>query len=275
MISAPKAVQQILHAADRDVEVGGLSDRDLTAAEREQLPGQPRGPLRHAPDLFDGFPQRTVARNLLRQFVAVAEQHGDQVVEVVRDAARQPPDRFHLLGLPQLRFELVAIGHVARDHGDPDNLTIIDQHLCKRLDRDPRAPPRHDLGPHRARRRVGALLEHPSDGLDVSLVEEPIGVDRPRFLPWIPAQLLSGPVHRRNAAAPVVHDDDIGGAIEEVIELCLERSPARGLPLNGAVLGLKPAVDDRQRRPRREHEQEGQGQDRTGSFRHQQISFVY
>ena len=36
--------------------------------------------------------------------VGVAEDGGEHVVEVVRDAAGEPPDRFHLLRLAQLRF---------------------------------------------------------------------------------------------------------------------------------------------------------------------------
>ena len=49
---------------------------------------------------------------LFAQQVHVAEHGGEDVVEVVGDAAREPPDRFHLLRLTQLEFELAALGNV-------------------------------------------------------------------------------------------------------------------------------------------------------------------
>ena len=49
---------------------------------------------------------RIVGRELLEQQVGVAEDRGEQVVEVVRDAAGEPADRFHLLRLPELLFAL-------------------------------------------------------------------------------------------------------------------------------------------------------------------------
>ena len=47
-----------------------------------------------------------------QQQLAVAENHGQQVVEVVRHAAGQPADGFHLLRLLILRLERAAFGDV-------------------------------------------------------------------------------------------------------------------------------------------------------------------
>ena len=41
------------------------------------------------------------------------------VVEVVRDAAGEAPDRLHLLRLPHLRFESRSLRNVARDRRSP------------------------------------------------------------------------------------------------------------------------------------------------------------
>ena len=46
--------------------------------------------------------------------LAVAADHGQQVVEVVRDTARELADRLHLLRLPELVLEPAALGDVAQ-----------------------------------------------------------------------------------------------------------------------------------------------------------------
>src|SRR3712207_7309112 len=48
------------------------------------------------------FPDTTLFRSLLQDEVAVGEHAGEQVVEVVGDAAGELPDRLHLLRLPEL-----------------------------------------------------------------------------------------------------------------------------------------------------------------------------
>ena len=47
---------------------------------------------------------------------AVAEDGGQQVVEVVRDATGKVANRFHLLRLPQLLLEAMALGRLLDDH---------------------------------------------------------------------------------------------------------------------------------------------------------------
>jgi len=41
-----------------------------------------------------------------------SRDHGQEVVEVVRDAAREPPDGLHLLRLAQLLLEVPALADV-------------------------------------------------------------------------------------------------------------------------------------------------------------------
>ena len=103
-------------AVDHAVQVDHGRLHHLLAAEREQLAGELGGGsaaglhLAHARGGADshGHPPGDQ--------LAVAEDHGEQVVEVVRDAAGQLPDRFHLLRLPQLRFERPLQGDVALHH---------------------------------------------------------------------------------------------------------------------------------------------------------------
>src|SRR3989475_12244562 len=46
---------------------------------------------------------------------------GQQIVEIVRDAAGEPPDRLHLLRLAVLHFELSHLREIGRDRQYPRN----------------------------------------------------------------------------------------------------------------------------------------------------------
>src|SRR6266566_443973 len=85
------------------------------AAEREQLSGQHGRALRRTPDVEEPFAIRIVGRQVLEHQVGRAEDRGQKVVEVVRDAGRQATHRLHLLRLAELLLEPLALRHVV-DH---------------------------------------------------------------------------------------------------------------------------------------------------------------
>ena len=122
---APQHRPHLLHHA---VEIQHARFEDLLAAEGQQLPGQSRGALSGLVDLHEAGPQRIARAQLAEQQLAVAVDHRQQVVEVVRHAARQPPDRFHLLRLLELGFQRLALGNVMRDDLHAANLPIGIQH---------------------------------------------------------------------------------------------------------------------------------------------------
>ena len=95
---------------DRSRRVHDLRHEHLPAAEGEQLAGQRRAPVGGADDLFEVGPTWIVGREVVRHEVGVAADREDEVVEVVRDAARELSDRFHLLGVAELRLKLRARG---------------------------------------------------------------------------------------------------------------------------------------------------------------------
>ena len=109
---AERARQQIGHADDQPVGVDRARIERLPAREREQPLGQLRGPL--------GADQRVVERAFGARLdhaalgdAEIADDDGQQVVEVVRDAAGQLADRLHLLRLPQRllgEFAPLALG---------------------------------------------------------------------------------------------------------------------------------------------------------------------
>ena len=88
-------MEQLLHVADHLVEVQHREADELAAAEGQELVGQVGGPLRGAPDLLhvakDRLPALAAARRgrheLLGDEAGVVEDHGEQVVEVVRHPA--------------------------------------------------------------------------------------------------------------------------------------------------------------------------------------------
>ena len=49
----------------------------------------------------------------------VADDHGEQVIEIVGNPACQLADRFHFTGLAQLFLEAAALGNVAGDADEP------------------------------------------------------------------------------------------------------------------------------------------------------------
>ena len=77
---------------------------DLLAAEGEELPRERSGALGRAPDLLDVGTGADRRAELVEQQIRVAEDRGQDVVEVVRDAAGEPAHRFHLLRLAQLHL---------------------------------------------------------------------------------------------------------------------------------------------------------------------------
>ena len=76
--------------------------QDLFAAEGEELARQGGGAVAGLIDLADVALQRVFRLQSPQGQFAVAGDHGQQIVEVVRDAARELPDGFHLLRLPEL-----------------------------------------------------------------------------------------------------------------------------------------------------------------------------
>ena len=114
-VLADQAPQHAIELADDGVEIDDARLDDLPAREQQQLAGQGGGALAGALDLLERRPVRMRRRDLAEDDVGVALHDGEQVVEVVRDAAGEPADRLHLLRLQELLLELLALGDVDAD----------------------------------------------------------------------------------------------------------------------------------------------------------------
>jgi hypothetical protein len=124
-VLADQPPQHVLGPADHRARVHHHRAEHLLAAEREQLPRQLGGP---AGGLGDGRQRRADRVGLAQQaqgHLGVPEDDGQQVVEVVGDAAGEPADRLHLLRLPQLLLEALVLGHVAGDADDPGHRPVL------------------------------------------------------------------------------------------------------------------------------------------------------
>ena len=107
------AAQDRLEPADRGVQIDDARLRELPAREQQQLARQRRGALGRVHDLVRRL-GRAAGRERVLEHARVAADHGQQIVEVVRDAAREAADRVHLLRLAQLLLERELLGEVAR-----------------------------------------------------------------------------------------------------------------------------------------------------------------
>ena len=86
--------------------------QDLLAAEGEQLARERGGALGGVGNFLRGAAQARIGAEALEQEFGVAGDHHQQIVEVVRDAAGEPADGFHLLGLTELQFQGSGLGDV-------------------------------------------------------------------------------------------------------------------------------------------------------------------
>ena len=113
---AKRRAQQPRGVDDQGVDVSVARLQRLPARERQQMPGQISPPRRggadHVGDL-DEF--RPILDRVTENFDGAGD-HGQNIVEIVRNATRELADRFHLLRLPDLG--LVGLDLLkAPDHG--------------------------------------------------------------------------------------------------------------------------------------------------------------
>ena len=98
--------------------------QDLLPAEGEELLRE-RGRMSGRDlDLVEGIEGALVLRRVRKQH-RVAADHREDVVEVVRNAACERPDRFELLRLAELFVEPAVLRHVADRRCNPDDLPMV------------------------------------------------------------------------------------------------------------------------------------------------------
>ena len=109
-VFAQRALQELLDLGDDRIEIQWAEPHDLSAAEHQQPPRQRGRRLCGPADFTKQRGSRCVARQFRQRGVRVSADDREQVVEVVRDAAGQPSDRFHFLRLAELLLETLPLG---------------------------------------------------------------------------------------------------------------------------------------------------------------------
>src|SRR5207247_9935036 len=88
--------------------------------------GQYRGALTRLEDLLQVLPERVAGADVFEHQLRVADDRGEQIVEVVSDPAREPPDSLHFLSSEQLILRVLQLRDV---FGDPHDA----RHLAGRI----------------------------------------------------------------------------------------------------------------------------------------------
>jgi len=110
---AERPAQQLLHADDFLADVDVARHQGLLSREREQAPRQVRSAFGGGRDAFGDAVQFLVCRQLLGEVFRIAENDGQQIVEIMRHAAGELTHRLHFLGLGELLVELIDRGALA------------------------------------------------------------------------------------------------------------------------------------------------------------------
>ena len=110
---AERPAQQLLHADNFLADVDVARHQWLLAREREQASRQVRSAFGGGRDAFGDVVQFLVRHQLLGEVLRIAEDDGQQIVEIMRDAAGELTHRFHLLGLGEFLVELIDRGALA------------------------------------------------------------------------------------------------------------------------------------------------------------------
>ena len=118
-VLAERPPEEIRHAGDQLIDVGQLGIERLAPREGQQPLRQHRRALRAVRGVGDHARQslaRGVAPGLQAALgdLQIAADDGEQIVEIMRDAAGQLSDRFHLLRLPKHVLGLAPVHALLR-----------------------------------------------------------------------------------------------------------------------------------------------------------------
>lgn len=109
---AKEGMEEVDEAEDDGAERKGFELGDLAAAVGEELAGEGGGALSGGNDFVGLLAMLRVERGVVFKHLGIALDDGEEVIEIVGDAAGQLPDGFGFLGLADVGFELETLGDV-------------------------------------------------------------------------------------------------------------------------------------------------------------------
>ena len=202
-------------------QLGGPQLEHLLAPERQQLLGQPLEVLGGVLDI--GQHLFHLRRELAtEQDLAIGEDGREQVVEVVRDAARQQADALQLLHLPELLVEALALGEIADDADDALAAAFVDEQRLLGAE-----GVRHALGiGERLLVDVGSagvqhlLVPGPED-VGLALGEQVVIRLAEHFMPLAPDEVAARAVHQYEAMLRVLDEERISNRVDDLVQVAL------------------------------------------------------
>ena len=111
-VFAKEAKERAFHVPDDLVQIEDAILERLAAAEGEELAGEGAGALGGALNFGDLVCDGAFHGSGAEEEIAVAENGGEEIIEVVRDAAGELAEGFHLLRTDHLIVQLLARGDV-------------------------------------------------------------------------------------------------------------------------------------------------------------------
>ena len=153
-VFADQPFEHRTHVTDDLVHLESRGFDDLAATESEKLPRQTRRARARDLNLLNILPVRMVLALAGEQQLAVTEHDGQEVVEIVGDAAGESSNSFHLLRLVILLFERAASRDVEGNTDTAHRFAVL-------AEQDPAGagePAHRAIGPQRPilEREVGA-----------------------------------------------------------------------------------------------------------------------
>ena len=112
---AERALQQFCGVDDQRIDVGYPRLERLLAGERQQMLGEVGAARRGFVDHSRDGGKLRLALDRIGQDFDRSRDHGQDIVEVVRDAAGELADRFHLFGLPDPVLGRDLVGEIANE----------------------------------------------------------------------------------------------------------------------------------------------------------------
>ena len=101
--------EHFAHLGDDGVQLKNARLQHLHAAERQQLTGHGNCAVRSFLNLLQASLPKIIHPFLIDEQIAVASDHREQIVEVVRHAARESAYGLHLVRLAESLFELLLL----------------------------------------------------------------------------------------------------------------------------------------------------------------------
>ena len=241
------AAEHLVEVREEGVEIQHPGLDHLLPAEREELARQGGGALGRLLDLIDLGAHRVALGQALGDQLPVPGDDVQQIIEVVGDPARQPADGFHLLRLPKLLLELLALRDVVHgDHRAEVPAVPVQDRLTARDDRARQAVRGNDgqlgvadlLALQRPEERNRLFLQ---GSLPVRVEQAVVfgpSLRRQGFLRKA-VELPRGAVEQRQDAVPVAgHDANLEALEQRPEELSFVLQRLLDLPSRAAAVGF-------------------------------------